>query len=527
MENSNSISTLKELITSIIEIGDEATLKMLDLKKIETIMEPEVKRLVDVETPWSPDYKNLIFCNNVTDVKNVITQALQQNKLVRTAGAQHSAPAVVFEKSAEAAKNCLHVKLEQELRSVTVIEEDKSAGFIRLKVGAGCNMGIDPSDPQSNASNSLNRIADGMGYALPITGGMSHQTVGGFLMTSTAGGSLVHGFADVVETIEFVDGLGNYQIVQQGSDEFNASGVSMGLFGIITYVTIKLGVNYLVKGVEETVAVNKSIIADAPTFQSALEEQEYVHCVWFAEKGVDRVLQFKGVQVSNTLPIVPYHHVLQKTYMNYAAAAVLFAVNELQNEDSAISNKIASFFLKLMSQLVSTPFCDHWYIALPNDDQALIDTVIRVQFTEIWIDVQHTDLVLSALNKLFDNDPLAAGNFGVELYGAKASPFWMSQSYGRNVIRVDPYWWEFNPTGNLHDFFTKYWNVLLTIPTARLHWGKHFPAVGQKFGNITIGPEYVQQAFPKFNEWLSLRNKYDPQQIFVTSYWRSLLGILK
>jgi hypothetical protein len=56
----------------------------------------------------------------------------------------------------------------------------------------------------------------------------------------------------------------------------------------------------------------------------------------------------------------------------------------------------------------------------------------------------------------------------------------MSQSYGRDVVRIDPYWWEYNPEGNLTDFFEKYWKALLPIETARLHWGKHFPAVGNR-----------------------------------------------
>jgi D-arabinono-1,4-lactone oxidase len=101
----------------------------------------------------------------------------------------------------------------------------------------------------------------------------------------------------------------------------------------------------------------------------------------------------------------------------------------------------------------------------------------------------------------------------------------MSQSYGRDVIRIDPYWWECNPRGTLEEFFAKYWDVLLVIPTARLHWGKHIPKVGSKYGDMTIGPDYVAKAFPKFGDWMRLREKYDPEQVFVTTYWRELLGI--
>ncbi len=514
--------TLGAFISTIVSDDLLKAQEMIHVPSFIEAMEHELKRLEEQKTPWSPDYDNLISCNNVDDVKAVIKRGRDEQKIVRIAGAQHSAPEAVFARKEEP---CLHVKLENELRQVNVIEENKTEGYLLVRVGAGCNLGIDPSDPNSNADNSFNRIVDKMGYALPILGGMSHQTIGGFMMTSTAGGSLSHGFADVVESIEFIDGTGQEQVLQRGSDAFYAAAVSMGLFGVLTYVTVKLGKNYLVDGVEETVMVQDSIIANAATFETALKTQEYVHCVWFPEEGVQRVLQFKGAQTANEQPIIPYVHVLQNKVMNYIAAAVLFAVNELQYEGSAVSNKIAAFLLCLVNTLDSKHFRDHWYIALPNDDQAMIDTVIRVQFTEIWIDVNYTDEVMKALTDLFKSDPMAAGNFGVELYGAKASPFWMSQSFNRDVIRVDPYWWEYNPTGNLQDFFTKYWDVLLKIPTARLHWGKHFPAVGTEIGNIVIGPEYVMQAFPKFKEWLSFREKFDPGQVFVTNYWRAMFGI--
>lgn len=522
--NETHKQVLTDFLTTLSTAQQEDVLQSINVPTLIEALEKEVKRISEQKTPWDPDYEKLTLCNNKDDLKKAIKKATDEKKILRVAGAQHSAPGAVFPSSTEQG---IHVKLEGDFRAIHVLEENHEKGYLLVRVGAGCNLGVDPSDPKSNEDNSFNRTVDKKGYALPILGGMSHHTVGGFMMTSTAGGSLSHGFADVLESLEFIDGAGQERIFHKGTDEFNAAAVSMGLYGVITHVTLKLGKNYLVDGVEETVMFTDSIISTGAKFEQELKTREYVHCVWFPQEGVERVLQFIGKGVNNDEPIVPYVHVLQNKVMNYIAALVLFAVNELQYLDSDISNKIAAFLLRIVNPIESKNFRDHWFIALPNDDQALIDSVMRVQFTEIWIDVEHTEKVMAVLNDLFKKDPLAAGNFGVELYGAKASPFWMSHSYGRNVIRVDPYWWEYNPMGNLQEFFTKYWNVLLTIPTARLHWGKHFPAVGTHFGDIVIGPEYVKSAFPKFREWLKFREHFDPHQVFVTEYWRSLLGIQK
>lgn len=400
-------------------------------------------------------------------------------------------------------------------------------GFLLVQAGAGVNLGINPSDPQSNAENSFNRYVDKLGYALPILGGMSHQTLGGFMMTSTAGGSVKFGFGDSLEAFELVDGQGHVRTLKKGTDDFNAAAVSFGLFGVITSVTLKLQKNYLVKGTEETVRTSDSILASGETLKSALTNNTYVHAVCFAQPGVDRVLQFRAEQAPETEPVVPYTHILHDHWQNYFAALALYLVDLLYAQQSEPLRKLADELLILMSPLseVPTRFCDHWYLALPNDDQAMIDELIRVQFTEVWLDIDKTPEVYAALTELFSKDPDAVGNFGVEVYCAKASPFWMSPSYQRDVIRIDPYWWEFNPTGKLEEFFEKYWKALLPIETARLHWGKHLPSLGAKYGPHTIGPEYVQNSYPQFKAWLEKRQEFDPEQIFLTTYWRSLFGI--
>ena len=46
------------------------------------------------------------------------------------------------------------------------------------------------------------------GWALPDLGGITHQTVSGFLSTGSAGGSLHHDAKDGVQAMEIVDGTG-------------------------------------------------------------------------------------------------------------------------------------------------------------------------------------------------------------------------------------------------------------------------------------------------------------------------------
>lgn len=178
--------------------------------------------------------------------------------------------------------------------------------------------------------------------------------------------------------------------------------------------------------------------------------------------------------------------------------------------------------------IYSLEFLDHWYITLPNDD--LVDTkhIIKTQFTELWIPIEHTETVYNMLQELWEEEPESMGSMGIELYAAKASNFWLSMAYKQDVIRVDPYWFEDNKCGDMYAFFDKYWQKFLNskeIQNARLHWGKHQPKAGAIYDGIPYGPEYFRKVYPKFNEWCALRDRYDPQQRFVTKYWRDFFGI--
>jgi len=473
-------------------------------------------------TPWWPvapeDIRKL---TSTAAVVAAVLDARRGGQTLRVCGSQHSMQRAVFDPLSR--QPCLRVKLEGELRHIEHLGE----GVYR--VGGGCNFGVDDLDPNSNEANSFTRMADADGYALPLLGGMSAQTVGGFMATGSSGGSTHHGLADCLESFEIVDGQGQVRTLHKGSDAFDAAGVAMGLFGIITQATFRLQRRFLVEGTEQTVPYAESMLRDGGSFIQQSHAHEYLHVLWLPNRGVENVLQFVGRQSAADQAITPYFHPLHNEFLNAATSFGLRLVNRALMKQR---HGVVKFMLSILNPNDKQPrrFRDHWWRVLPNDDLAAITTWVRVQFTEIWIDIADSDAVIATLRELFANDPIACGSFGIEVYAAKRSPFWMSMAHGREVIRIDPYWLEYNSLGTLPDFFGRIWAPLLSrFPTARLHWGKHFPALGSRFGEgagetpRTIGPDYCRKTYPRFDEWLAMRAAFDPDEVFMTDYWRSML----
>jgi hypothetical protein len=168
-------------------------------------------------------------------------------------------------------------------------------------------------------------------------------------------------------------------------------------------------------------------------------------------------------------------------------------------------------------------FWDTWMCGLPMDNQ-MDDQLWPTWFTELWIPVEKTAEVMQALERFYDGggDPETAyqhtGAFSCELYAAKQSPFWMSPAYEKDMFRVDVFWFALNAE-KPDAFYQQFWELLKPFGF-RPHWGKIVPAPES-------GPwvDYYAEHFPRFRDFLALRDKLDPQQIFVNAYWRATFGI--
>lgn len=182
-------------------------------------------------------------------------------------------------------------------------------------------------------------------------------------------------------------------------------------------------------------------------------------------------------------------------------------------------------------------FHDHAWHGLPMDAE-VDDELVPVSFTEAWIPLNHAADALRLLRNYFrePQDPLEAlGRTGMltwELYMAPASTAWMSPSYSNGAdddwregaFRIDPFWFANNPGNPAEDFFDDFWRLLRRsgIPF-RLHWGKQQPIVpaGDPEGWVA----YFRSSYPEWGEFLRVRKAMDPNNIFLSSYWRERFGL--
>lgn len=214
--------------------------------------------------------------------------------------------------------------------------------------------------------------------------------------------------------------------------------------------------------------------------------------------------------------------------------------------ESSFSPKILPLILEVFAAVNTKEpgkgpqeFADIGWQGLPMDNQ-MSDKLFPVKFTELWIPLDKSQAVMNALNDFYNVGPENTGAFSCEIYAAKNSKCWLSPAYGTDVIRIDVFWFG-NNLGDPTAFYQKFWDLLIPFGF-RPHWAKYMPAgnsiVGgnstiegktkkkklSKGSNLTFS-NYLKNSYPKWEQWMKLRDQVDPDQVFVNDYWRDKMAI--
>ncbi|KAI6660413.1 hypothetical protein LOD99_13999 [Oopsacas minuta] len=507
----HEIADAVHYIGSHLKFEDIIPRKVPQIKEI--TIEDELKHIRFQNGIYYPDY--------IDQVVDLVMYSRKYKKIARCRGSGHSPPESIF------APNGIDMVLSGDLRTVSLVEELPLNRAV-FKVGGGCYIGVNRLDPTSTRENSLSYQISQLGYAISITGGISEQSIAGFMLTGSSGGSVKFGFPESIREIQFVNGKGEIKTVSPTveKDLFYAVGVSMGLFGIVISVTIEVVPYFNVVG-EETNVMYANSSLQPHKFIHYLKDQEYYHSQWLPQKGVNRVDEFFGKKTQST-KIKKYHHEVGSLKVGIEAAIALKITNEILTRSDPVKPWEETVIAFLLKQFLPIPyketFLDYWYIALPNDDLAPIDTLLKVDFLEMWFPIDFADELIATLQQKVFPYPKKAGNITTEFYASKESPFWLSMSYGRNCVRLDKLRWAYD-IGPPRDFYKYYWDVLMAKPGARFHWGKWMPQNGDVCDGLVFNLDFLKKAYPKMEEWLIFRELMDPDQVFVSDYWRSILEI--
>jgi len=560
-------------------------------------MDCEIKKASDGF--YHPETEEQIIC--------LVKKAYEEGLQIRVRGATHSIAHAIYTDPGSG-KKAIPNKVSNEEppegpninimldKYINLTWEDEENGIV--VTDSGIHLGMDPNDSSgtSTLENGLLYQVFKKGFGFSDLGGITHQTVSGFLMTGSAGGSLMYDLGENIIGFKIVDGTGDCKWVNKDDDIFPAVSLSLGLMGIITKVRFQLVKTYNIYGQEITTPTSFEECSidlfgagrnGKPSMKTFLEKTPYTRILWWPQKGVNRIVTWQAAR-GGDLPMldpVPYKLFGDLPFLSkleQLAGSILFTLlgnkgffstwNKLYKDFKRFriymkklwQDKVGKFFGWLFSGLLTlfleiifiipvfflsifrfllkiilpfvirtlqplskkgkgTVFMDYYWRSLPMDNEA-DDILMGTEFTEIFIPIKYTERAMNLLNDIYIKKGYdATGFYSTELYAGYPSKSWIHPGYEDGeftdgTLRVDIFWYinnEGNPASK-DGFFKQFWDLFRTnnIPF-RLHWGKFVPDY-----DYDDWATYYRIQYSKLDDFLKIRERRDPKNIFLTSYWK-------
>ncbi|MEV7006210.1 D-arabinono-1,4-lactone oxidase [Streptosporangium sp. NPDC051022] len=350
----------------------------------------------------------------------------------------------------------------------------------------------------------LNEELDRMGLALANMGDITAQTLAGAVQTGTHGtGRQAGGLADQVLALELVladgevvtvsaDGTGKVRDGVTERDLFDAARVGLGALGVVTAVTFRVEPSFLLHTVRQPMRLTE-ILGSLDALTSGNE-----HLDFFWLPHTDTCLTKRNNR--STGPADPpgaFRHWLDNRFLENTLFGALCGVG------ARFPGAIPRINAVSAAALSTSAHTDTSY--------KVFATVRDVRFLEMEYALprEHLGQALRETRDLIERRGWKI-TFPIEVRVTPPSDAWLSTAYGRDSAYIACH--VYRPTPN-----PAYFEGVEEIMTGfggRPHWGKLH----------TRDAAYLATVYPRFADFLALRDRLDPGRVFTNDHLDTVLG---
>ena len=407
---------------------------------------------------------------SVAELAALVASASEQGQKVKAVGSGHSF-------TSAAATNGRMIRLEN-LNGILHVDR----ATCQVTVGAGTRL------------SDLNTLLDAEGLALANLGDIAYQTVAGAISTSTHGtGKALTGLAGQVVAMKLVNGHGEIIECSQSVNPhiFDVARVSVGALGVITEYILQAVPSFRLRALEQPMRLDE-VLENAHDLASTNDHFEFFwipHTKWALTKRNNRT-------EDELQPLPRVKGWIEKTFMeNYAFGAVC-----------RIGRARPSLIPRLATALPSSgsrEYVDQSFkiFASPR--------IVRFYEMEHALPVEALVPALKEIRAMVDRKGYLL-NFPVEVRFTKGDDVPLSTAYGRDSAYIAVHVYK---GMECQPFFRDVEDILRAYD-ARPHWGKmHYREADE-----------LSKLYPRWNEFITLRNQLDPQRTFSNAYSDTVFG---
>ncbi|UAJ78286.1 FAD-binding protein [Leifsonia sp. ZF2019] len=410
---------------------------------------------------------------NAEAVQRAVAAAAKQGMRVKAIGAGHSFTAI------SAAPGVL-----LDLEDVNgIVDVDLERG--RVTLAAGTHL------------HRLPALLRPHGLALQNMGDIDRQTIAGATSTGTHGtGGAFGGLATQIVALTLVTGEGEMLRIgeTENADLLPAARLGLGALGVIVDITLQCVPAFLLQAVERPEPLQD--VLDAYLARSAAED--HFEFYWFPHT------ETALTKTNTRLPLTEKRAPLSPLgrWMDDELLA-----NGLYRGVCALGTVVPAIvppFSRLAQRLTGNrDFTDH------SPSVYVTNRTVRFREMEYAIPREAVPEALAEVKSLIERRGWRI-SFPIEVRSAAADDNWLSTAYGRETgyIAVHRYYRE-DPSAYFHAV-----EEIMTAHGGRPHWGKmHYRDA-----------DSLRSVYPRFDDFLAVRDRLDPGRRFENTYLRRVLG---
>ena len=344
----------------------------------------------------------------------------------------------------------------------------------------------------------FNAGLESLGLSLHNMGDIAEQTLAGAISTGTHGtGGVAAGLAAQVVGLELVTGTGEVlrATADENPDVLEMARVGLGALGVITTITFAVEPLFLLEAVEEPMTWDRA----TGSFDEMTAEAHHVDMYWFPH--TDRMLTKRNTRldapVDEAAPVSAFRHWLDDDFLSNTVFGLETAVLNRLPRAIPRANALAA---KMLSPRTYSDVAHRVFV-----------TERRVVFREMEYAVPR-EAGLTALREVraaLDASALAI-SFPVEIRVAPADDIPLSTASGR-----DSFYLAFHTHRRAeHAAYFALVEPIMRAHGGRPHWGKIHTRDSLAFAEL----------YPRFGDFLAMRDRLDPDRVFANPYLRRVLG---
>ncbi|WP_132993143.1 D-arabinono-1,4-lactone oxidase [Gordonia zhaorongruii] len=410
----------------------------------------------------------------VDELSLAVQNAADRGENVKPVGSGHSFSNI-------ATTTGIHVDLSALHRTPTVDRERK-----RVTLSAGTHL------------HEIPALLEPLGLAMENLGDIDRQTIAGATSTGTHGtGGRFGGLATQIRGITLVDGTGGIRKIDEDDHDLAAAALGLGALGVVTEITVQCVDAFAVRA-EEGPADIEDVIDGFLDQVATVDHHEFY---WFPHTA--RALTKTNTRLPAGTPSDgpgPVRRYIDDELLSNRALGALCTLGSFLPQRVPAINQVVG---RAVSARTYTDRSDRIFVS---------DRGVRFREMEYAIPLEAVPDALREVRRMIERRGHTV-SFPIEVRAAAADDLMLSTAHGRRTGYLAVHRFHRDAERASLDYFRDVEDIM-TDHAGRPHWGKMH----------TRDADYLRGVYPRFDDFATVRDRFDPQRTFGNAYLRTVLG---